>query len=60
MSESPEAPEELPENIGTKDSSKRVKISKKKRACFHIFGRQLCRISSNALGQALAGQIQSY
>ena len=69
-----ESLEELPENFETKviaqltiylsqeDSKGKVKESKSqknKRACLHIFGQQLCRISSNTLGQALAGQIQS-
>ena len=71
MSESPEAPEGLPENFETKvilnllfiqtrrSSKGKVKESKSqknKRACFHIFGQQLCRISSNAPGQALTGR----
>ena len=74
MSKSPEVPEELPENLRLKSllnllfiqarSIQKVKEKsqnlKKQRACLHIFGWQLCRMSSNALSQALTGQIQSY
>ena len=75
MSKSPEAPEELPENLETKviaqltvyssqkdpkGKVKESKFQKKKKACLHIFGQQIHSISSNALGQALTGQIQSY